>query len=259
MGAGSGLDADTVDGMQASELLSWGNITGKPGSFNPAAHNHDDRYYTESESDARFANLSSYNSHTSDTNIHKSWGLFGTNGGQDFLGRGKRVIVAREEELILNYSGDFPKTIIQSNLEVDGNIYENGTLLSSKYLGAGAKAVDSNLLDGINSSQFLRSDTSDTLSGSLTVTGEINTRLIGSRGTELIIGAGEMANTMNGSANGENLWLGGEGGVMAVSSPDNLASGWTGAHKATLIDTSGNSQFPGTINASGGFQWTLIN
>ena len=32
---------------------SWGEITEKPSSFTPSAHNHDDRYYTESEVDTK--------------------------------------------------------------------------------------------------------------------------------------------------------------------------------------------------------------
>ena len=44
-GSGSGLDADLLDGNHAS-------------AFAAASHNHDDRYYTESESDSRFVNAS---------------------------------------------------------------------------------------------------------------------------------------------------------------------------------------------------------
>lgn len=32
---------------------AWSTITGKPSSFNPASHTHDDRYYTESEMNAK--------------------------------------------------------------------------------------------------------------------------------------------------------------------------------------------------------------
>lgn len=45
-GSGSGLDADTVDGEHAS-------------AFADASHNHDSRYYTESQSDGRFYGRSS--------------------------------------------------------------------------------------------------------------------------------------------------------------------------------------------------------
>jgi hypothetical protein len=44
-GAASGLDADLLDGNHAS-------------AFALASHNHDDRYYTETESDSRFVNAS---------------------------------------------------------------------------------------------------------------------------------------------------------------------------------------------------------
>ncbi len=36
----------------------WNNILGIPSTFNPASHNHDDRYYTETEADGRFLKLS---------------------------------------------------------------------------------------------------------------------------------------------------------------------------------------------------------
>lgn len=40
-----------------SHTHSWSNITGKPSTFTPSSHNHDDRYYTESEADSRFVNV----------------------------------------------------------------------------------------------------------------------------------------------------------------------------------------------------------
>lgn len=33
---------------------TWSDVTGKPSTFTPSTHNHDDRYYTESEADGRF-------------------------------------------------------------------------------------------------------------------------------------------------------------------------------------------------------------
>jgi hypothetical protein len=49
------------------------------------------------------------------------------------------------------------------------NFYENGTALSSKYLGISAKATDSDKLDGLDSTQFLRSDVTSTIAGHLTI------------------------------------------------------------------------------------------
>ena len=39
-GAGNGLDADTLDGEQGAYYLAWGNLTGVPSTFTPAAHTH---------------------------------------------------------------------------------------------------------------------------------------------------------------------------------------------------------------------------
>lgn len=37
--------------------LTWGNIGGKPSSFPPSSHTHDDRYYTEAEINEKFKNF----------------------------------------------------------------------------------------------------------------------------------------------------------------------------------------------------------
>lgn len=50
------IDVDLLDGQHGSYYLAWANLTGVPSTFTPSAHTHDDRYYTETESDARFAN-----------------------------------------------------------------------------------------------------------------------------------------------------------------------------------------------------------
>lgn len=42
---------------------AWNEITGKPSTFPPASHTHDDRYYTESEMDAKLAKKADTHSH----------------------------------------------------------------------------------------------------------------------------------------------------------------------------------------------------
>ena len=45
---------DLVDGKApSSHTHAWGDITGKPTTFAPSSHSHDDRYYTESEMDTK--------------------------------------------------------------------------------------------------------------------------------------------------------------------------------------------------------------
>ncbi|WP_075343789.1 tail fiber domain-containing protein [Tenacibaculum agarivorans] len=53
-------DSDKLDGLdssafaKASHTHTWAQITGVPLTFPPSEHNHDDRYYTETESNALF-------------------------------------------------------------------------------------------------------------------------------------------------------------------------------------------------------------
>lgn len=48
------IDVDTLDGQHGAYYLDWNNFTNKPSTFAPSTHNHDDRYYTETEADSRF-------------------------------------------------------------------------------------------------------------------------------------------------------------------------------------------------------------
>jgi len=80
------------------------------------------------------------------------------------------------------------------------------------------------------------------VAGDIRATGRVRTDLIGtSGGDDLGIGAGETANKMAGNISGEHLWLGAEGNINLVTSPDNWASGWAGrdeTHLSPLTDGS---------------------
>ena len=43
--------------------VSWGNVSGKPSTFTPSSHTHDDRYYTETEMDSKLSGKAN-SSHT---------------------------------------------------------------------------------------------------------------------------------------------------------------------------------------------------
>ncbi len=105
-GAGSGLDADKLDGKEASE-------------FAQSAHNHDNRYYTESESDARFL--------------------------------GKTAKAADSNLLDGLDSSAFSRTTHNHD-----DRYYTETESDARFLGKTAKAADSNLLDGLDSTAFSR-------------------------------------------------------------------------------------------------------
>lgn len=56
-------DADGDGVVDEAAAAPWDGITGKPGTFTPSTHNHDDRYYTESEMDTKL-NGKANSSHT---------------------------------------------------------------------------------------------------------------------------------------------------------------------------------------------------
>ena len=56
---GNALYNALVNGYASSAgSVPWSGVTGKPSTFTPSSHTHDDRYYTESEADSRFVNVS---------------------------------------------------------------------------------------------------------------------------------------------------------------------------------------------------------
>lgn len=70
-----------VDQAEAADSVPWSGVTGKPSTFTPTTHTHDDRYYTEAESDARFAKAANYS-----TNFTNGRFYCGTVGGSTDLG-----------------------------------------------------------------------------------------------------------------------------------------------------------------------------
>jgi hypothetical protein len=65
-------------------------------------------------------------------------GYFSSNGGQDFLGRGKRCIVATTAEMVLNYGNDFTSVSIQSALSTSGTLRVYG---NDMYMQGGSPTI----------------------------------------------------------------------------------------------------------------------
>lgn len=67
------FDNSIVNYANSAGAVAWGNVTGKPSTFTPSSHTHDDRYYTESEINTKLGDLSSLSSYGSDvTSILKA-------------------------------------------------------------------------------------------------------------------------------------------------------------------------------------------
>ena len=128
------------------------------GSYAPASHTHDDRYYTESEADSRFINT---------TDSYVSTDLAGSTAYPRLVVNNSGASTPNWIRVSSNAEGILPYSNGNSYIGTNSwrfaqihavNFYENGTLLSSKYLGISAKAADSELLDGLDSSAYMRDD-----------------------------------------------------------------------------------------------------
>ena len=53
--SGNLLTANITGNAATASSVAWGNVSGKPTTYTPSAHTHDDRYYTESEVDSKLA------------------------------------------------------------------------------------------------------------------------------------------------------------------------------------------------------------
>ena len=85
----------------------------------------------------------------------------------------------------------------------------------------------------------MRSDTSDTTSGNLTVVGYLQTDEIRNRsGNGIIVNVGESASQPTSTQDAEVLYVNSENGIEVNASPDNWASGWAG-RVTTLINSNG--------------------
>ena len=121
---------------------------------------------------------------------------------------------------------------------------------AGSYLTTSGKAADSNLLDGLDSSAFLRSNAADTASGHITFSAGISTLSINdTSGQQLVICAGEAG--IDASQTGELVYVNAENGFQVAASNDNWATGYAGTKK-TIIDYGG-------IRYDGNYVWHAGN
>lgn len=109
--------------------------------------------------------------------------------------------------------------------------------------------LNADLLDGVQGSSYLRSDTSDTFTGTLTVNGDIN-----GNGQQLILNAGEAISYRTGQTN-EYIYMNAESGLEINTTPDNWGTGWAGRQttyiSGSAITVNGNTVWNAGNDGSG--------
>jgi len=115
--------------------------------------------------------------------------------------------------------------------------YFTETEASANFLGANAKAVDSDLLDGLNSTQFLRSDANDTATGQFTFTDGLGPAVSG------LLGGGAVYISNSGASNNHSaLQVNTTGGLgLAVQNSGRVGIGTSSPAHRFHINQPGNS------------------
>lgn len=165
-GVGSGLDADTVDGLHKEDLAL-------------VDHTHDDRYYTEGEVNTLLSGKSG-TSHTHDDRYYTEAEVNALLNGQTHSASDitsgtmstARLPAASTSgsgiaQLSNSYSGTAQNKAVTEKALKDGLATKSGTSHNhnSTYLGISATAADSVKLGGKSIASFLRSDADDAFTG----------------------------------------------------------------------------------------------
>jgi len=144
-GEGSGLDADLLDGQQGSYYLDWTNTTNKPDPVITLTG-----AVTGSGTMTDLGSVSITTTATSDPTLTLAGDATGS---ATFTNLGNATLTVT--------------VVDDSHNHIISNVDGLQTALDGK-LSTSGKAADSNLLDGLDSSQFLRSDTTDSATGLIT-------------------------------------------------------------------------------------------
>jgi len=224
-GAGSGLDADLLDGQQGSYYASAASIgngqidgrtsgLGLSGSMDATANQSGNTTFTvtSNATTAATANTIAYRNSSADIRAR----LFRSNyQNQSTISGGIAYRVNNGADDYIRFCTD--KGAIRTFLGVPASGDLNNYLLN----------------------------TTDTFTGALTINGDIR-----GNGQQLILNAGESANYATGQTN-EHVYVNAEGGLIVSSSPDNWSSGWAGKNTTYINKADGTSSFTGKISVQG--------
>ena len=193
-GAASGLDADLLDGQQGSYYLNTsttfsGDVSGTYNNIvvTNDSHTHDGRYYTETEADSRFVNVTG-DTMTGGLTISSGSDLVLSTSGTDIGdivwsdssgekhrlwdgGTGLNYRYRAGTSYLVFHDGYHPnadKWTTARTLSLSGDASGSVSWDGSANATLSVSVGDADTVDGIQASSFLRSDTTDSFSGSVT-------------------------------------------------------------------------------------------
>jgi hypothetical protein len=216
-GSGSGLDADKLDGVQASSFMRKDS----------------------SQTLSNVITLNGQSGNIAGSNWNAGWFRIGTSSlgwsfdNNEIYNSGSSNIGTLTGHLELRPAGDL-------KINAGGNVTIGGHKVWHAGNDGGGSGLDADRVDGLQSSQFLRSDTNDTTTGRLTINGSVSTNNIQSRtGLQLVLDAGESSGKVNGQT-GERVYLNAESG-FSVNTPDSAHSNWQSGYSVRTAVIMGDS------------------
>jgi hypothetical protein len=140
---------------------------------------------------------------------------------------------------VFNGSGSANTVAIQTHYDgsmyvhvnIDGNQWQSDKIWTSQNDGA-SSGLDADLLDGLQGSQYLRSDTSDTFGGNLTVNGTLNVSGYADFQGDAAIGGGSGYGYFKGYTSNWNHLMTCRGIISGSTSSPSI----TGGHQQTFVE-----------------------
>jgi len=253
-GAGSGLDADLLDGQGGAYYLSWANLSGTPASFPPAAHSHAMADVTglQAALDAKLGT----SSYTAADVLAKIKTVDGSGSGLDadmldgrdsgyFTDIPSRLGYTPANKAGESFTGNIStagtiagaSTLTLNSLVLSvsgGNLFvaSSGKVWTSDNDGSGS-GLDADTLDGHDSSYFAPAGTTDVAHG-----GTGQTALAAH---DVLVGAGSAAVALVGSASGGTVFQGASGADPFFTANPIFGVAGSVAGSLTLASSTGGS------------------
>lgn len=152
-GSGSGLSADNLDGINSSSFLRSDANDSFSGDLVSTSRNKGIfGTYDSTKTDQIWSMGTSFRNSADGSDFGNLYGLAYKHTNNPTGGA-----MAGGHQMVWVANGS-PKSAMGTNIWTSGSIYENSQLLSARYLGKTAKAADSEMVDGYDSTKLMKYD-----------------------------------------------------------------------------------------------------